>query len=644
MEIRLQKVLAQAGVASRRKAEALIAEGRVDVNGAVVRELGTKVDPARDLIRVDGALLKDKERKVYYALYKPPGMVTTLSDPEGRPTVADCLRGIEERVFVVGRLDWDAEGALIATNDGELANRLMHPRYGAARTYLAKVKGEPDGATLEKLREGVTLEDGFARPESVEVQSPTPKNTWLKLVVKEGRPHLIKRLCAAIGHPVVRLFRPQYAGVSVEGMVPGTYRPLTQDEVAMLQRAGEGPVEAPTSQVIRLPARRHRAAPKRPVECDRQTANPAAQPQPVRAPAGRAQRFGSEGGQSRFGPMRGRFGPGQRPERAQGRGGAGRFDKGPSGFRSRAPDAAGRFKREGRPFETGAPGPRQSRFAPKRGRPFSGPGGSAGTSDRGGGTDERGAPDKDRGRALAGAGRFKREGRPFETGAPGPRQSRFAPKRGRPFSGPGGSAGASDRGRGTDERGAPDKDRGRAPAGAGRFKREGRPFETGAPGPRQSRFAPKRGRPFSGPGGSAGASDRGRGTGERGAPDKDLGAGRGFEKGPPKPWRKRLDQARPAFEPGRRPPPKRRGAGFEQARTSESSGTRPERGDYKAARSAQTEREPRNSRFEAPGGGAERPRFDRTKPKSADPRPFSERSPRGPAGKRPPRTPPRGRP
>mgnify|MGYP000918740347 CR=1 FL=1 len=221
MEIRLQKALAQAGIASRRKAEELIAAGRVEVNGEIVTELGTRVDPGRDIIRVDRKVL-ETERKVYFVLFKPTGVITTLSDPQGRPTVSDLLEGVRERVFAVGRLDFDAEGALIVTNDGELANRLMHPRYGVPRVYLAKVKGVPDQATLAKLRSGVMLEDGMARPDSVEVQSLAERNTWLKLVLSEGRPHLVKRLCAAIGHPVVRLYRPSYGGVSAEGLKQAT--------------------------------------------------------------------------------------------------------------------------------------------------------------------------------------------------------------------------------------------------------------------------------------------------------------------------------------------------------------------------------------------------------------------------------------
>jgi 23S rRNA pseudouridine2605 synthase len=235
MEERLQKVLARAGVASRRKAEEYIAAGRVEVNGKRVTELGSRVDAARDTIRVDGRLVADIEERVYYVLFKPAGCVTTLKDPEGRPTVRDYMRTIHERVYPVGRLDYDAEGALLLTNDGDLAHRLMHPKFGARRTYLAKVKGEPNAAVIDRLQKGVRLEDGIARPLEAALVSHTEKNTWIRLVVAEGRPHLVKRLCEAVGHPVQRLFRASYAGVTVDGMMPGELRTLSAAEVRQLR-------------------------------------------------------------------------------------------------------------------------------------------------------------------------------------------------------------------------------------------------------------------------------------------------------------------------------------------------------------------------------------------------------------------------
>lgn len=256
MNMRLQKVLAQAGIASRRKAESLIAEGRVEVNGEVVCAQGVQVDPDRDLVRLDGRLL-ELERKVYYVLYKPPEVVTTLADPQGRPTIAPLIDAIGERVFAVGRLDYDAEGALIVTNDGALAHRLMHPSFGVPRVYLAKVKGVPDDAVLDQARRGLRLEDGLVTPIEIERGESAEKNTWLKIVLAEGRPHLVKRLCAALGHPVLRLYRPIYGGVSAEGLRPGQFRPLLPAEISLLKNGGRRPV--PRIADLKAPPRRHRA-------------------------------------------------------------------------------------------------------------------------------------------------------------------------------------------------------------------------------------------------------------------------------------------------------------------------------------------------------------------------------------------------
>src|SRR5512140_1663507 len=176
MEERLQKFLASAGVASRRKAEALITSGRVKVNERAVTALGTKVDPEKDLVTVDGKLVSQPEGRSYLLLYKPSGCVTTASDPEGRPTAFDYLRGVKARVFPVGRLDWDAEGAVLFTDDGELANRLAHPRYGHRRTYLVKVKGDPAPEQLLRMTAGVRLEDGPARALEAVVHEHAEKN------------------------------------------------------------------------------------------------------------------------------------------------------------------------------------------------------------------------------------------------------------------------------------------------------------------------------------------------------------------------------------------------------------------------------------------------------------------------------------
>jgi 23S rRNA pseudouridine2605 synthase len=265
-EERLQKFLASAGVASRRKAETLILEGRVKVNRDVVRRLGTKVDPARDLVTVDGRLVSAPDARAYYLLYKPPGCVTTAADPDGRPTALDYLRKVPERVFSVGRLDWDAEGAVLFTNDGELANRLAHPRYGHRRVYLVKVKGDPEPEALRRMAEGVRLEDGPAKALEVAVHERAERNVWIRVVVGEGRFHLVKRLCEAVGLQVQRLFRPEFGGVTVEGLRPGTFRPLSAAEIrAMKQSVGLAPGEAsPPVRALPRAARRHGHGPPAP--------------------------------------------------------------------------------------------------------------------------------------------------------------------------------------------------------------------------------------------------------------------------------------------------------------------------------------------------------------------------------------------
>jgi 23S rRNA pseudouridine2605 synthase len=235
--VRLQKFLAEAGLASRRKAEEIIQSGRVKVNGAVVKALGTKITPGRDLVVVDGKPVERNVERRYILLYKPPGCVTTLSDPQGRPTARGYLSGVEERVFPVGRLDYDAEGALLFTDDGELANRLAHPRYGHRRIYLVKTKGVPEESALRRMVEGVRLEDGPAKALSAEVHEKAETNTWIKIVVGEGRFHLVKRLCESVGLPVLRLYRPEFGGITVARLRPGHWRELSFDEVQTMRAA-----------------------------------------------------------------------------------------------------------------------------------------------------------------------------------------------------------------------------------------------------------------------------------------------------------------------------------------------------------------------------------------------------------------------
>ena len=255
---RLQKILAHAGVASRRKAEALIESGHVTVNGKVVRELGSKANLDEDLIQVDGRTIRETQDKVYYVLYKPAGCVTTLSDPEDRPTIKRYLEHIPERVYPVGRLDYDVEGALIVTNDGDLAFSMMHPKFGVRRTYLAKVHGVPSPEQIERLRKGVRLEDGRARALEADLHSRTPKNTWVRVVVAEGRQHLVKRLMEAAGAPVQKLHRADYGGIGVAGMRPGELRELTRAEVQLLRsQAGKKAEASERPRPVALPARRH---------------------------------------------------------------------------------------------------------------------------------------------------------------------------------------------------------------------------------------------------------------------------------------------------------------------------------------------------------------------------------------------------
>lgn len=234
---RLQKILSRAGVASRRAAEELIRQGRVSVNGTVVDVLGAKADPARDEITVDGERVQLAKR-IYLVAHKPPGMVTTLHDPEGRPTIRDLLPEGLDRVFPVGRLDFGTRGVVLLTNDGELASRLLHPRYGVPRTYKAKVFGRPDEKALRRLRQGIRIEPGLRTgPAEVKVDEGLPKKTWVTITIREGRRREIRRMCEAVGHPVDRLIRERFGPLELGSMPPGAVRPLSSKEVQALRRA-----------------------------------------------------------------------------------------------------------------------------------------------------------------------------------------------------------------------------------------------------------------------------------------------------------------------------------------------------------------------------------------------------------------------
>lgn len=235
-QVRLQLILSRAGVASRRKAEEYIATGRVTVNGRVVTEPGTKADPDEDAITVDGKLVGEEQEKATILMYKPVEVVTTLSDPEGRETIASLVKEEPYRFVPVGRLDYLTEGALLLTTDGELMNRLLHPRYHVPKVYAVKVRGRPSKVGLEKLRTGVKLEDGKTKPAVVDVLEENPKDTWLQLVVTEGRNRLVRRMCEAIGHVALRVVRTEFGTIALGDLKPGTYRYLDQRELAQLYR------------------------------------------------------------------------------------------------------------------------------------------------------------------------------------------------------------------------------------------------------------------------------------------------------------------------------------------------------------------------------------------------------------------------
>ena len=236
---RLQNYLAGAGVASRRKCEELILQGRVEVNNFVVTELGTKVDPQKDIIKVDDKLVKYKEDKhySYILLNKPKGYLTSLSDPFGRPTVLDLLKGVKERVFPVGRLDFNSEGLLILTNDGELAYALTHPAKEVEKVYIVKVKGIPSSEKLKTLSKGVTLKNNYKiSPCNIYLLKTVNGNAILKVKIKEGKKRQIRKMAEYIGHFVLKLRRIQTGPISLKGVKPGEYRYLNKEEIKSLKK------------------------------------------------------------------------------------------------------------------------------------------------------------------------------------------------------------------------------------------------------------------------------------------------------------------------------------------------------------------------------------------------------------------------
>lgn len=259
---RVQKIIAQAGLASRREAEGWIREGRVTVNGQVI-SLGAKADPEKDSIKVDGKRVRVARRLRYVLLYKPPGVVTTSDDPEGRTTVIDLVRPrVRERVFPVGRLDYHSEGLLLLTNDGELAYRLSHPRYGVLREYLVKVKGLPDEKDVAKLKKGTVIEGRRVVPKEVELVRTTPKqvNSWWRVVVGEGKTHEVREFFLRVGHPVQRLIRVRIGPLADDTLKAGVFRDLLPEEVEALYRAVGGKPEREASHGRTRSSRLHQEA------------------------------------------------------------------------------------------------------------------------------------------------------------------------------------------------------------------------------------------------------------------------------------------------------------------------------------------------------------------------------------------------
>ncbi len=238
MEERLQKFLARAGVASRRSAEKLITEGKIRVNGVIIKELGTKVDPFKDKISYNGKMVKLERKKVYYMLNKPKGYISTVKDDKGRKTVVDILSDVEERIFPIGRLDYNTEGLLLLTNDGDFMNKLLHPKYEIGKTYVAKIDGIINLDDLHKLADGVKLEDGKTAPADVYLDSinKTLKESRVEITIYEGKNRQVRRMFKALGYEVKALKRIAFAGLTLNKLKRGEYRKLTDNELLRLRK------------------------------------------------------------------------------------------------------------------------------------------------------------------------------------------------------------------------------------------------------------------------------------------------------------------------------------------------------------------------------------------------------------------------
>jgi 23S rRNA pseudouridine2605 synthase len=236
---RLQKIIAHAGFASRREAETMIREGRVTVNGQVVTELGSRADPASDHVKVDGKLITKPETHRYILLYKPKEVMTTVADPQGRRTVIDLVKGIRERIYPVGRLDFHSEGLILLTNDGDLAFKISHPKHGSVKTYHVKVRGVPEDRIVGKLERGITIDGKRTLPCEIARMKTTGRgdeagNSWFEVKLREGRTQQIRKMFQAVGHPVSKLRRVAIGPLSDPRLTPGDYRELTPKEVKML--------------------------------------------------------------------------------------------------------------------------------------------------------------------------------------------------------------------------------------------------------------------------------------------------------------------------------------------------------------------------------------------------------------------------
>jgi pseudouridine synthase len=256
---RLQKIIARAGLASRREAERWIVEGRISVNGTVVRELGSQADPARDSIKVDGKRIRPAAAPLYYALHKPPGVITTLNDPEHRPDLTPYLAtlGEKKRVFPVGRLDYNSTGLLLLTNDGDLALRLTHPRFGVKKLYRVKLSACPTDEDFIRLRKGIRLEDGMTAPARGRVIDKLKKNAWVEIEVQEGRKREVRRMFEALGYFVEKLIRIRVGPISLGPLALGELRALSNAEIAALKSA------VGLARPIARPADRNRTKKKR---------------------------------------------------------------------------------------------------------------------------------------------------------------------------------------------------------------------------------------------------------------------------------------------------------------------------------------------------------------------------------------------